>query len=96
MHEFTQKRESLSYRYGLINTPFQSANQTEDRELGYYITTARRWRIISLLCLGAAFLLLLFSFLQILSPRIEVLGVDVLNNGFVKEVGLLMEHPSTP
>lgn len=96
MHEFTQKRESLSYRYGLINTPFQSSHQTEDREFGYYIKAARFWRSVSLLCWLGAFLLLLFSFLEIFSPRIQVFGIDILNNGFVKEVGLLMEQPAKP
>jgi type IV secretory pathway TrbF-like protein len=96
MHEFTQKRESLSYRYGPINTPFQSVYQNEDRELGRYVKAAKFWRSFCLFCLVGAFLLLFFSFLEILFPRIQVFGVDILNNGFVKEVGFLMEQPTKP
>ncbi len=89
MHEFSSKREMLTYRYGEIETPFLKKDQNEDRELGIYVKQMRFWKMISLLGLVLSFLLLFVLMLEAMSPRAHVLVVEMLQNGFVKQVGLL-------
>jgi type IV secretory pathway TrbF-like protein len=89
MSELTRQREVSSYHYGPINTPFQTALQTEDHLLGCYLKQAHRWRIFSFLCLGASALILLFFFLELTEPRVRVMVADLFDTGSIAESGLL-------
>lgn len=89
MHEFSSNREMQTYRYGQIETPFLKANQNEDLALGRYAKEMKVWRTVSLISLCISFLLLLLVIVEILSPHIHVLYAEVLQNGFVKQVGWL-------
>ncbi len=91
MADLTDQKGMISYSYGLINTPFMHAGQTEDHEIGQYLRIALIWRSISLFCLSLSFLVLLFLIYQLTVPRVKVIGVDVFPNGFVSKAGLLME-----
>jgi hypothetical protein len=94
MPELTAQKDMLSYSYGLINTPFKTMTQGEDRELGAHLKAAQFWRLTSFFCLCISFLLLLFSALSLTSPRVQVIGANVFPNGFVENTGLLMEKTS--
>ncbi len=89
MHEFSSKREMVTYRYGEIETPFLRKDQNEDQELGIHVKEMIFWNTLSLLGLGLGFLLLFILIIEIMAPRIHVLGVEMLNSGFVKQVGWL-------
>ena len=89
MHEFSSKREMMTYRYGEIETPFLKKDQNEDRELGIHVKEMIFWKTLSLLGLGLGFLLLFILIIEIMAPRVHVLGVEMLDSGSVKQVGWL-------
>jgi type IV secretory pathway TrbF-like protein len=91
MADLTARKDMISYSYGLISTPFKGAMQTEDQEIGVYLKAAQVWRLVSFFCLLGSFLLLLFSALELTSPSVRVIGANVFPNGFVENIGLLME-----
>ena len=91
MADLTNHRDMISYSYGHINTPFKSALQSEDHEIGVHLKAAQFWRLVSFICLIGSFLLLLFSALSLTSPHVQVIGANVFPNGFVENTGLLME-----
>ncbi len=89
MHEFSSKRETTTYRYGEIETPFLKKDQNEDQQLGIHVKAMRFWRALSLIGLMISFLLLLVLIIEIFTPRAHVLAVEMLQNGFVKQAGWL-------
>lgn len=89
MHEFSSNRETQTYRYGAIETPFLGKDQNTDRELGAAIAAIQFWKILSLIGLACSFLLLLFIMLKMVNPNTHVLYAEVLPNGFVQSVGWL-------
>ncbi|MCX7122109.1 MAG: hypothetical protein NTV32_00240 [Gammaproteobacteria bacterium] len=91
MSDLTTQRDMISYSYGQINTPFKRAMQTEDQEIGIHLKAAQFWRLMSFFCLVSSFIILLFSALELMSPSVRVIGANVFPNGFVQNIGLLME-----
>lgn len=89
MHEFSSNRETLTYRYGEVETPFLQKEQNEDRELGMTVKAVYFWRILSFISLMVSFLLLLSILIEVLSPQVHVLLAVITNNGFVKDIGWL-------
>ena len=94
MADLTTHKDMISYSYGLVNTPFKEATQTEDLEIGIHLRAAQFWRMVSFFCLLGSFLLLLFSGLELTSPNVRVIGANIFPNGFVENAGLLMEKKS--
>lgn len=89
MHEFTQKRETINYRYGQISTPFHRANQTEAGTLAALIHTTKLWRFMACFCFCINLLLLLWLIVSINTPWHTVMVADMVGNGYVKDVAYL-------
>ena len=94
MHEFTQKRETIHYRYGTIATPFQEINQETAGYMGQLIRHARVWRTVAFFCFCANLLLSLWLVAAMKTPWINVKVAEVAGDGYVQRVAYLNEYVS--
>lgn len=89
MHEFTQRRESISYHYSQVETPFQKPGQDSAGYLGNLVNTAKIWRIISFFCFCINLLLSLCLLAEAHQAWTEVKAAQMLSNGYVERVSYL-------
>lgn len=86
MHEFTQRRESISYHYGNISTPFQKPNQNSAGYLGVLVRTTKIWRMLSFFCFCINLLLSLWLLTNAYTPWTHVKVAQMLSNGYVERI----------
>ena len=96
MHEFTQRRETLNYRYGNINTPFQKAGQNEAGPLASLIACAKIWRIVTFISLCINFVLALILVVAINTPGFHVYIAEMFGNGYIERLALLNNYVNDP
>lgn len=94
MHEFTQKRETVQYRYGQISTPFQEVNQETAGAIAQLVSNTKIWRMLAFFCFWLNLLLSLWLVMMIKMPWIHVKVAEVLNSGYVERVAYLNEYVS--
>jgi type IV secretory pathway TrbF-like protein len=94
MHEFTQKRETIHYRYDDFTTPFQEVGQETAGTIGQLVSNTKIWRMIAFFCFWLNLLLSLWLVVLIQTPWIHVKVAEVVGNGYVARVANLNEYVS--
>ena len=100
MSDMQRAKDSASYNYGDVITPFAEKGQRFDFVLGDKVDKARFWRACTLMLALVALLLTFWLLMMLLLPRHSLLTTQVNNNGFARSVGVLDQgfmlpnHPS--